>query len=292
MALRSSIKFAMAATFVLLPGIQAGLLRRADFPKWEEANPFFIDQDSCNTEAKNSAGEAVNQASALYDAATDANYLAHAGIKAAQNPTLPPYSAFFPEKDSAIVIKNLQTIIDITEKSPKLNTHIVFNCNSERYCEEDRQWGAAVFFGHHVAGGPPEEERSDWEVSVCSHSLNSLPRNPPACSDTVGLPSRGWVGIKYLLQLWDLIQPTIGNYRFGPLACRDLLLDDPAGPVLNAESYAYMASAAYDLGLYSGGPYNGPECRDRWTDPASIVLPGWAADGVTKSHTDFASSAA
>ncbi|KAL8864512.1 MAG: hypothetical protein Q9174_007326 [Haloplaca sp. 1 TL-2023] len=179
----------------------------------------------------------------------------------------------------------------MTDQSPNLDTHIVFNCNSERYCKEDRQWGAVTFWGRHGPEEPPEEQRSNWEVSICKHGLNSLPRNPPACSDTVGLPSRGWVGIKYLLQLWDLIQPTIGNYAFGPTECRDLLLEDPAGPILNAESYAYMASAAYDLGLYSGGPYKGPECRDRWADPATLALPSWAKEGVTEFHNDIAAAA-
>ncbi|KAI4225270.1 MAG: hypothetical protein LQ349_007091, partial [Xanthoria aureola] len=86
---------------------------RRRLPKWWQANPFFIDQDSC----ANLGDGSVDQAAALYDAATDANYLAHAGIMATQQPTLPPFNAFFPEQDSALVIKNLQTIIDITEKS-------------------------------------------------------------------------------------------------------------------------------------------------------------------------------
>ncbi|KAL8714452.1 MAG: hypothetical protein Q9220_001785 [cf. Caloplaca sp. 1 TL-2023] len=282
----------IAATIVLLiPTIQAGLLRRdSDFPTWTEANPFFIDKDSCKS-ASNPANpsESIDQASALYDAATDANYLAHAGIIAAANPALPPFNAFFRPEDVPTVIKNLQTVIDITENSKKLDTHIVFNCNSERYCKDPKQWGAAVFFGRHVADGPAEEERSQWEVSICAQSLDNLPRNPPACSDgaTVGLPSRGWVGIKYLLQLWDLIQPTVGNLAYGPMGCRDLLLQDAKGEdmVRNAESYAYMASAAYDLGLYNKGPYKGPECREKWVDPAKIVLPGWVGEGVTVSDS-------
>lgn len=188
--------------------------------------------------------------------------------------------------DSAAVIKNLQTIIDIWDERGKLlrDTHILFNCNSERYCENDRQWGAAVFFGDRRV------QRSEWEVSICSWGLNELKRNPPACTDNFGLPSRGWVGLKYLLQLWDLIQP-IGNYASGPAACQLLLFLDPAGPILNAESYAYMASAAYDLGLYSGGPYKGPECRDKWVDPARLKLPTWAAEGYTESQPRIGSQA-
>ncbi|CAO1597581.1 hypothetical protein XANCAGTX0491_001388 [Xanthoria calcicola] len=115
MAVRSSIISVMVATVILIPGIQAGLLRSdEDFPKWWQANPFFIDQDSC----ANLGDGSVDQAAALYDAATDANYLAHAGIMAAQQPTLPPFNAFFPEQDSALVIKNSKPS-STSPKNPK-----------------------------------------------------------------------------------------------------------------------------------------------------------------------------
>ncbi|KAL8645961.1 MAG: hypothetical protein Q9226_007064 [Calogaya cf. arnoldii] len=270
MALRSIVKTALAATIILTPGIQAG---------------YVVETQFCD----------ANQAIALHDIVADANYLAHAGIIAAQNANSPPFNAYFRSEDSATVTKALQVIIDITENPNALvhpDTRIEVSCNLPDYCtpNEPNKWGEVAFFGRHYPQGPPpgEQESSEWWVTFCNHGLNTLQRNPPACSSTVGEPSRGWLGLKFLLQMWDLIQP-IGNYAFGPKECQDLLLQDPKGPVANAESYAYMASSAYDMGLYNtGGPYQGgAACPERWVDPASIGLPEFVREGVTPFHTEI-----
>ncbi|KAL8822193.1 MAG: hypothetical protein Q9191_007067 [Dirinaria sp. TL-2023a] len=121
-------------------------------------------------------------------------------------------------------------------------------------------------------------------VTICDYALETLQRNPPACTGTPGLPSLGWVGLKYLLQMWDIRDQigVVGNYAFGPAACHALVTkgdDDDAS--WNAENYAYMASWAYDLGL-NGGP-----CLERWDLNPSVLLPPWATNGTTNRHAGF-----
>lgn len=82
-------------------------------------------------------------------------------------------------------------------------------------------------------------------------------RNPPACTKNAGLSSPGWVGLKYLLRMWDIrfTDRLVGDYAFGPTACHALLAGERSDPAANAGNYAYMAFWAYDLGLKGDGPY-------------------------------------
>ena len=98
---------------------------------------------------------------------------------------------------------------------------------------------------------------------------------------SVGMPSLGWVTLKYLLQMSyirDQILP-VGNYEYGHAACHALLTDaGKVPPTQNAESIAYMASTAYDVGLKGDGPYFGPPCLDNFNQGTKVDQ-SWAMAG-------------
>ena len=127
-----------------------------------------------------------------------------------------------------------------------------------------------------------------YRITICDFGLNVPQRNPAACTGSVGLPSLGWVALKYLIQMWDIRVKTgmVGNYAFGPADCHALVSEINRGAATtNAENYAYMSSSAYDLGLKGDGPYYGNPCPERWNPDSQIILPPWAASGTTDRHT-------
>jgi len=67
------------------------------------------------------------------------------------------------------------------------------------------------------------------------------------------------------------------------MACHALLAKERGDPATNAENYAHMASWAYDLGLKGDRPYYGAPCPQNWN--AQVLLPPWAADGITNQHS-------
>ena len=78
----------------------------------------------------------------------------------------------------------------------------------------------------------------------------------------MGVPGLGWVALKFLLQMWDT-DGGISDHTSLPLNC-NALLKNGGDPTTNVETYAYMASMAYDLGLKTDGPYYGDPCRSSW----------------------------
>ena len=72
-----------------------------------------------------------------------------------------------------------------------------------------------------------------------------------ACTGTPGLPSLGWVALKYLLQMWDVRDQigVISNYAFQPADFHALLADGKASPMTNAENFAVHVELGVRYGV-------------------------------------------
>ncbi|KAL6720371.1 hypothetical protein ACLMJK_002292 [Lecanora helva] len=231
--------------------------------------------NQCNESAANN----VNQTTNLIDAFHDANTIASAGLVAAASPNSPPFNYFFHPSDNATVAHHLQTIIDITEHPSAVHSkiedglvpYIYVNCNDAFLCKYRNQWGYSTFWGKSVGSFQDD----NWEITICNFGLNTLQRNPFPCQKSppspVGIPSLGWIAVKFLLQMWSMFGG-IGDRTGEPANCHALLTDG-GNPLSNAENYAYMASWAYDMGLKTDGPYYGPSCPERWNPSPQLVLP-------------------
>ena len=92
-----------------------------------------INTEHCNPKA---AGN-VNQATNLLNAIRDARIIAEAGILAAALPASPPFNYFFRSSENETVVRNLQTVVDLTEKpfavhssiGPGVVPYVYINCN-------------------------------------------------------------------------------------------------------------------------------------------------------------------
>ena len=238
-------------------------------PDFHTGQLISYDTRNCNPDALNLAGQTINQTANLLTAFQDANTLAHAGIIAAATPAAYPYKYFFHPADNATVASYLQTVVDLTSNPSRIHAAaIVLTCHDPDWCKTSSQWGFAAKW-----------HRSAYQLAFCDFGLTQLARNPVPCaagpSFAPGLPTLGWLGVKLLLQTWPLVPGVVNDHTDGLAGCHELLAHSHGRELDNAESFAFMASVAYGLGLKGDGPYYGESCRWRFDAVGNEVLPEW-----------------
>lgn len=263
-------------------------------PQGQTLGLITVNTDHCN---QNAPGN-INQATRLLDAIQDANTIAHAGLIAADSPNAPPFNYFFQPSDNATVKQYLQSVINLTEDPSSVHSFIGsdirpsidINCNDRLLCQKPDQWGYTAFWGNKN----PVLNNAHWEITLCDYGLNTLQRNPGPCGTappgSPAVPTLGWLGLKFLMQMWDTVGQ-IGDHTFEPSNCHALLTDG-GDPKSNAESCAYMSSLAYGYGLKGDGPYYGKSCLGNWNPNPQLELPRAVQDGMSDLSSGGAAAAA
>ncbi|KAI4185058.1 MAG: hypothetical protein L6R41_004355 [Letrouitia leprolyta] len=243
---------------------------------------FAIITSSCNpTQSKN-----VNQTQNLSDAWNSVQALTAAGLNALKSPTQPPYNYFFRPEDMDYVTHTLQNLQKLSQDPNAFlakgddarSKYLELTCSDDTLCMRDDQWGAAIYTGGATV--------NSWTVTLCDYGLNSLERNRPPCTNGVGVPSLGWLIIKYLVQMWSFVAET-GDDAIGPVACHKLVTGTGGDPTKNSESFAYFLEWALDLGygerpgLTMGGAPKVETCLGNWHVHPQDALPTWARQGIT-----------
>ncbi|KAL8689694.1 MAG: hypothetical protein Q9218_004690 [Villophora microphyllina] len=222
----------------------------------------FADGNTVNTDGCNDADH--NQSQQLGFAWWDANALAHAGLAAlnsADDKTL--YNYFFKPTEVDYVRTTLENLVKLTEDPGSLTVR----CDYDRICgNTPDQWGGVYWIA------------KKWIVSVCEYGLDALERNEKPCTTSPGVPSLGWVMIKYLVQMWNVVA-VAGDNAIGPVACHKQVTDPKGEPSHNAESYAYFTSWAYDLGYLQGDTC----VKTHWNPDPQLLLPTWARQGISSN---------
>ena len=224
-------------------------------------------------------GIQIDQTAKLLDAIKDTEDLVNAGIAALDYPGDQPFKYFFRPEDATVVNTTLHNLLEFLEHPENLkgNVGVEINCDDDEYCEgSDPPWGATKSLTTASTANHPS-----WGVTLCNRTLDELERNPRPCTPSTiprmepGFPSLAWAMVRQLVQMWFIGE--IGDNVRGPKACNALVNKAGGDPKGNAESYAYFASMAYDLG------YLANTCLKKWRDDPEAILPPWARTGITGS---------
>ncbi|KAI4118357.1 MAG: hypothetical protein LQ345_001578 [Seirophora villosa] len=211
-----------------------------------------------------------SQTQKFNDALHDIKYLAGAGMAALEHPDQPPYNYFFRPQDIDKVKSTIQSLIKVAEDPNSIgDSYVQLLCNDDTKCSPKglNLWGRVTQTGF--------SSKLVFDVTLCQRSFDQLARNPLPCTTSPGLPSLGWVMVKYLIQMEGIIGGPIMSIVAGPAQCHDLVVTDgyEREPWRNAENWAYFMNWAYDLG-YSTGQV----CSDHWDSNPQAALPPWVTE--------------
>ncbi|KAI4192863.1 MAG: hypothetical protein LQ350_008546 [Teloschistes chrysophthalmus] len=205
----------------------------------------------------------LDQSQQLGYAWWDVNAIAHAGLAALNtHDDKRLYNYFFKPENEDYVRTTLENLIRLSE-----NPHdLTLRCDMDGICRDTPdQWGGSYWLG------------KSWYISLCDYGLDTLERNEAPCTTSPGVPSLGWVMVKYMVQLWNVVA-VAGDNAIGPSACHKQVTDPKGEPHHNAENYAYFTSWAYDLGYL-----HGDTCLDHWNTDPQTVLPTWSRQGISNT---------
>lgn len=188
-----------------------------------------------------------DQLTAMQNAILDASYLAGAGLNAAAKFTELPFRYFF--KDDIATANTVAGVFRRIQGSQQGQGNLIgATC-------EDVYNGCGT--GESVQPAYSAQALNRAPIIVFCPTGLALARNPVPCTKNPGSISLGWLMLHEMTHIYNIAGPGLDVYDKTGETARDVndALDDGIETTTDANSYAFLGSMAWDLGL-GGPPWN------------------------------------